>query len=165
VPADHIRAEIVEEALRDTALSRQFNCVVPINYPLNLVDSPMPASSGSGRSCASFARWALLVTAPTVSMMESFWSRMQVELATAMFDSIEVFHNRQRHHSALGKMSPIEFEARRRPTTAPRAQSFNSTTLGAGQSLHQAQCDSERFADAPFTRSVKSAHVFYISVC
>ena len=64
------------------------------------------------------------------AMMESFWSRMQVELldrkrwktrvelATAMFDYIEVFHNRQRRHSALGMMSPIEFEVRRTPTTA-----------------------------------------------
>ena len=44
--------------------------------------------------------------------------KTRVELATAMFDYIEVFHNRQRRHSALGMMSPIEFEARRTPTTA-----------------------------------------------
>jgi transposase InsO family protein len=47
-------------------------------------------------------------------MMESFWSSMQiellnrkrwktrVELANAIFEYIEVFHNRQRRHSALG---------------------------------------------------------------
>ena len=47
-------------------------------------------------------------------MMESFWSSMQiellnrkkwktrVELANAIFEYIEIFHNRQRRHSALG---------------------------------------------------------------
>ena len=56
------------------------------------------------------------------AMMESFWSSMQielldrkkwktrVELANAMFEYIEIFHNRQRRHSGLGYRSPIEFE-------------------------------------------------------
>jgi putative transposase len=56
------------------------------------------------------------------AMMESFWSSMQiellnrrrwktrVELANAMFDYIEIFHNRQRRHSQLGYQTPIEFE-------------------------------------------------------
>ncbi len=56
--------------------------------------------------------------------MESFWARMQVELlnrkrwntrlelANAMFEYLEIFHNRQRRHSALGMLSPIEFERR-----------------------------------------------------
>jgi putative transposase len=56
------------------------------------------------------------------AVIESFWSRMQVELldrhrwrtrielANAMFDYLEVFHNRRRRHSALGWLTPIEFE-------------------------------------------------------
>ena len=56
--------------------------------------------------------------------MESFWARMQVELlnrkrwntrlelANAMFEYLEIFHNRQRRHSSLGMLSPIEFERR-----------------------------------------------------
>lgn len=56
------------------------------------------------------------------SMIESFWSRMQVELldrqrwktrielANAMFDCLEIWHNRQRRHSQLGMLTPIEFE-------------------------------------------------------
>ena len=58
------------------------------------------------------------------AMMESFWSLMQiellnrkkwktrVELANAIFDYIEIFHNRQRRHSALGYRTPIEYELR-----------------------------------------------------
>jgi putative transposase len=64
------------------------------------------------------------------AVMESFWSRVQVELldrkrwrtrvelANAIFDYLEIFHNRQRRHSSLGMLTPIEFEARNRPTTA-----------------------------------------------
>jgi len=56
------------------------------------------------------------------AMMESFWSSMQIELlnrknwrtrielANAMFDYIEIFHNRQRRHSQLNYRTPIEFE-------------------------------------------------------
>jgi putative transposase len=36
------------------------------------------------------------------------WSR--VELANAIFEYLEVFHNRQRRHSSLGMLTPIEFE-------------------------------------------------------
>ncbi len=55
-------------------------------------------------------------------MIESFWARMQVELlnrqrwrtrielANAIFEYLEVFHNRQRRHTALGMRSPIEYE-------------------------------------------------------
>ena len=57
------------------------------------------------------------------SMIESFWSRMQVELldrkewktrvelANAMFDYLEIWHNRRRRHSQLGMLTPIEFDA------------------------------------------------------
>ncbi|MBF6215734.1 IS3 family transposase [Nocardia puris] len=55
-------------------------------------------------------------------MIESFWSRLQIELldrkkwktrtelANAIFDYIEIFHNRQRRHSSLGWLTPTEFE-------------------------------------------------------
>ncbi|MEV0734239.1 IS3 family transposase [Polymorphospora sp. NPDC050346] len=55
-------------------------------------------------------------------MMESFWGRMQtellnrrrwrtrIELANAIFEYLEIFHNRQRRHSSLGMLTPIEYE-------------------------------------------------------
>ncbi len=57
-------------------------------------------------------------------MMESFWSRMQVELldrkpwktrvelSNAIFEYLEIFHNRRRRHSSLGMVSPVEYELR-----------------------------------------------------
>lgn len=62
------------------------------------------------------------------AMIESFWSSMQiellnrkkwrtrVELANAMFDYIEIFHNRQRRHSQLGYLSPTHFEIASHPS-------------------------------------------------
>jgi putative transposase len=56
------------------------------------------------------------------AMMESFWGSMQIELldrkrwgtrlelTNAVFDDIEVFYNRQRCHSELNYVSPVEFE-------------------------------------------------------
>ncbi len=56
------------------------------------------------------------------AMIESFWARMQVELlnrkrwktrvelANAIFEYLEIFHNRQRRHSSIGMHTPIEYE-------------------------------------------------------
>ncbi|MGY2024810.1 IS3 family transposase, partial [Nocardia gipuzkoensis] len=56
------------------------------------------------------------------AVIESFWGRMQtellnrqrwktrIELANAIFDYLEIFHNRRRRHSALGMCTPIEYE-------------------------------------------------------
>jgi len=56
------------------------------------------------------------------AVVESFWARMQVELlnrqrwhtrielANAIFEYLEIFHNRQRRHSSLGMRIPIEYE-------------------------------------------------------
>ncbi|MEV1026825.1 IS3 family transposase [Streptomyces sp. NPDC050264] len=32
-----------------------------------------------------------------------------MELSTALFEYLEIFHNRQRRHSALGMLSPMEY--------------------------------------------------------
>jgi transposase InsO family protein len=59
------------------------------------------------------------------ALMESFWSRVQVELldrqawatrlelSTALIEYLDLFHNRQRRHSSLGMLTPMGFEARR----------------------------------------------------
>ncbi len=36
--------------------------------------------------------------------------KTRVELASAIFDYIQIFFNRQRRHSALGYRTPIEYE-------------------------------------------------------
>ena len=56
------------------------------------------------------------------ALMEAFWARMQVELldrkrwrtrielANAIFEYLEIFHNRQRRHTALNMLTPTEYE-------------------------------------------------------
>jgi transposase InsO family protein len=56
------------------------------------------------------------------AVIKAFWGRMQtellnrqrwttrIELANAIFEYLEIFHNRRRRHSALGWMTPIEYE-------------------------------------------------------
>jgi transposase InsO family protein len=56
------------------------------------------------------------------AVIESFWGRVQtellnrrrwrtrIELANALFEYLEIFHNRRRRHSALGMLTPIEHE-------------------------------------------------------
>jgi transposase InsO family protein len=58
------------------------------------------------------------------AVVEAFWARMQVELldrkrwktrielASAIHDYIELFHNTRRRHSALGMLTPTEYEHR-----------------------------------------------------
>ena len=58
------------------------------------------------------------------AVIEAFWGRMQVELlnrkswktrielASAIHDYIELFHNSRRRHSALGMLTPTEYEDR-----------------------------------------------------
>ncbi len=45
--------------------------------------------------------------------------RTRVELANAMFECLEVFHNRQRRHSALGMRTPIEYAHPVLPSSLP----------------------------------------------
>jgi putative transposase len=63
------------------------------------------------------------------AIIESFWSRMpvelldrrswrtRVELANAIVEYLEILHNRQRRHSALGMLTLVEFETRHQTET------------------------------------------------
>ena len=76
------------------------------------------------------------------AVVESLWGRMptellntrkwktRVELSTAIFDWIEVFYNRQRRHSALGNIAPVEFERRRQQQPKPPDSHNRSPTSG-----------------------------------
>ncbi len=82
------------------------------------IDSGLVPSMGSVGNCYDNA------------MIESFWSRMQVELldrkrwntrvelANAIFEYLEIFHNRQRRHSSLGMLTPVEYESQNSSPTA-----------------------------------------------
>ena len=118
--ADHLRTELVETAL-DMALQQR--------QP----DADLLHHSDRGSQYTSEAYQDVLNNAGiTVSMsrsgscldnapMESFWATLKRECAdiifashaharTAIFSYIMAFYNRQRRHSALGYLSPVDFE-------------------------------------------------------
>lgn len=63
------------------------------------------------------------------AIVEAFWARMQVELrnrkrwktrielAPALHDYIEIFHNTRRRHSSLSMLTPTEYENQHQQTT------------------------------------------------
>jgi putative transposase len=67
------------------------------------------------------------------AMAESFFASLETELIDrsswqtradarlAVFDYIEAFYNPRRRHSALGYLSPAEYERRYRPDTTAAA--------------------------------------------
>jgi len=120
--ADHLRATLVEEALK-MALARR----TPAGEVLHHSDR------GVQYACDDYQR--LLKTHGLVcsmsrtgdcydnAAMESFWGTLKTELVhhekfanraearRALFDFMEVFYNRQRRHSSIGYVSPDTFEA------------------------------------------------------
>ena len=117
---DHLRTELVETAL-DMALQQR--------QP----DADLLHHSDRGSQYTSQAYQDVLTNAGiTISMsrsgscldnapMESFWATLKRECTdiifashaharTAIFSYIMAFYNRQRRHSALGYLSPVDFE-------------------------------------------------------
>jgi len=118
--ADHLRTELVKTAL-DMALQQRQPGADLLHH------------SDRGSQYTSEAYQDVLTNAGiTVSMsrsgscldnapMESFWATLKRECAdiifashaharTAIFSYIMAFYNRQRRHSALGYLSPVDFE-------------------------------------------------------
>ena len=102
------------------------------------------------------------------ALMESFWGRMQVELldrrrwktrielAMAIHDYIELWHNPRRRHSALGMRTPTEVEA------AWLETSKTPVPHGPGRHGNAAAAASARLRRAPATAAgiATSHHAF-----
>ena len=104
-------------------------------------ESGLVASMGSIGDCLDNA------------VIESFCGRMQVELlnrrkwktrielANAILDYLEIFHNRQRRHSALGDRTPIEYETSTTTNSPSHETKFtDSTQPGAHQFRRRVRC-------------------------
>jgi putative transposase len=118
--ADHLRSELVEDALK-MALGRRF----PLDGLLHHSDRGSQYTSQAVR--ALLREHAIQVSMSNVgncydnSPMESFFGTLKAECATApfatrfearcaIFEYIEAWYNRQRLHSAIGYRPPVELE-------------------------------------------------------
>jgi putative transposase len=125
--ADHMRTELVTDALGMAILRRQPG-----------KDTDETATILHSDHGSQYTSWAfgqrlravgLLASMGTVgdcydnAMMESFWGTIQLELldskswstraelANAVFEWIECWYNPKRRHSSIGMLSPMDYEA------------------------------------------------------
>jgi len=118
--ADHLRTELVIDAVDMARIRRR-----PEGTVLHSDRGTQFTSWLFGtrmREAGLMGSMGKVASAYDNALMESFWGSMQIELldrrawstrrelATAMFEWIEGFYNRRRRHSALGYLSPDEFE-------------------------------------------------------
>jgi transposase InsO family protein len=64
-----------------------------------------PARQGLGAGAVDGLGWGL-----PVELLDRRRWKTRVELADAIFEYLEIFHNRERRHSSLGMLTPLEFE-------------------------------------------------------
>jgi putative transposase len=119
--AEHLETSLVAAALAQAVRGRR-----PAAGCLLHSDRGSQYASAAYRVCVS--RAGLVASMSRAgncydnAAMESFWGKLKSELVhrrkfaspaearTAIFEHVEVFYNRRRLHSALGFMSPVDFE-------------------------------------------------------
>ena len=119
--ADHIRAELVVDALQMATWKRQ-------PEPGTIVHADRGAQYTSWvfghrpRAAGLLGSMGRVASSVDNTMIESFWSTMQrelldtqtwstrTELAGAIFEWIEAWYNPRRRHTSLGDLAPAEFE-------------------------------------------------------
>jgi transposase InsO family protein len=126
--ADHIRAELVVDALQMARWNRR-----PVGTVVHSDRGPQYTSWNFGhrlREAGLLGSMGRVASSVDNSMIESFWSTLQRELldrqrwttktqlASAIFEWIEAWYNPARRHSALGYRSPTQFEALHTTETA-----------------------------------------------
>jgi putative transposase len=119
--AQHMESSLVEAALAQAVQSRRPSAGC-------LLHSDRGSQYASAAYRARLAKNGLVMSMSRAgncydnAAMESFWGKLKTELIhrqsfanhaearSAIFEYVEVFYNRRRLHSALGYMSPVDFE-------------------------------------------------------
>lgn len=119
--ADHLRAELVVDALQmavarrepETGLvihSDQGSQYVSLAFGQAARQAGIARSMGSRGDCWDNAvAESFFATLKKELVRRRSWPE-KAELRSAVFDYIEIFYNRQRLHSSLGYLTPVEYE-------------------------------------------------------
>ena len=104
----------------------------------NSKDGGEPSAAEAGDRVLRVTRPRLSGLVPSVgtagdgddnAVIESFWGRLKtellnrqkwrirIELSTALFEYLAIFHNRTRRHSSLGMLTPVDNENLHREST------------------------------------------------
>jgi putative transposase len=121
----HMRAELVVDALQ-MALGRrrpgkglvhhsdQGSQYVSLAFGQSARDAGIAVSMGSKGDCFDNAvAESFFATLKKELVRRQSWPN-RASLRSALFDYIELFYNRERRHSTLGDLSPVDFEERAR---------------------------------------------------
>ena len=125
------------------------------DHPLRTRDrssGPGPSPTGP-RTPGWCPRWAASGTASTtpgsrrsgrmqVELLDRQRWRTRIELANTIFEHLEIRHNRRRRHSALGWVSPMEFESNSKIVVAQ----FSGTQLHGTRGTPQCPADGSHFS-------------------
>lgn len=128
--ADHIRAELVVDALQMAAWRRRPPDGQAIFHSDHGCQYTSWAFGRRLRAAGVLGSMGSIGDAYDNAMAESFFSTLQRELldehrwqtrrqlALALFEWIEAWYNPRRRHSSIGDISPIDYEARFTPAAA-----------------------------------------------
>ena len=129
--ADHLRTELVIDAL-DMAIAQRQPAAGLIHHTDHGCQYTSVAFGRRLQRAGLVASMGTIGDALDNAVAESFFATLECELLdhhhwptrqalrTAVFDFIEVFYNRQRRHSTLDYLTPVDYE-HQRPSPAPAA--------------------------------------------
>ena len=122
--ADHLRAEIVVDALQMAIWRRNGREAGTVMHTDHGSQYTSWAFGRRLRAAGMLGSMGSIGDALDNAMAESFFGTLQLELldrrhwetraelASAIFEYIEAFYNPRRRHSSIGNLSPVEFETR-----------------------------------------------------
>ena len=120
--ATHLRTELVLDALNMATWQRRPECVIhhsdqgtqytSIAFGLRCNDVGVRPSMGSVGDAYDNAMCESFFATLECELLDRQRFRTQAKAKMAVFDFIEGFYNPRRRHSALGQLSPINFERR-----------------------------------------------------
>ena len=118
--ANHLRSELVLDALNMALGQRRATAVIhhsdqgcqytSIAFGLRCREAGVQPSMGSVGDCYDNAMAESFFATLECELLDRVRFRTQSEARIAIFDFIEGFYNPRRRHSALGYLSPMEFE-------------------------------------------------------